>query len=256
MKRILLIIIFTVTALGVYATWGLPSHDQTVILTVPTPTILPKSHKTIMVGNETMGYDTIVAQPSQVSLISNFSEKKTSSELIVDNSCKAGINGGFYDTAYRPLGLFITDFQAVGRAINSTLFNGYIGIGANNDAFIGDELLDVGNRIALQTGPLLITNGQPRTLAIKNDEHARRMIAAITSSGELALISLYQPESVFDGPLLTDVPQFVAALAKQEALNITNAINLDGGSASAFYGDSLTLSELTSVGSFFCIKSL
>ena len=38
--------------------------------------------------------------------------------------------------------------------------------------------------------------------------------------------------------------------------DLNMVVLIDGGSASAFYGDGVTLSELTSIGSFFCVNSL
>lgn len=221
-------------------------QQQEIIL--PTPTTFEEKSKD--------GYAIIKTEPDRVTLIPNFSEKKLSREILESNNCSAGINGGFYDTQNQPLGLFVSNFQTAHKAIENALLNGFIGIGANNGTFIGHELLDMHNRIALQTGPLLIANGKPLPLAIKNDEHARRMVAAIDADSTMMFLSLYNSDSVFDGPLLRDVPTMLTEINQKELLNIVNAINLDGGSASAFYNGSTELSELTPIGSFFCIKEL
>lgn len=174
--------------------------------------------------------------------------------MIKENNCTSGINGGFYDTENRPLGLFVNNFQTLRDPIKSKLLNGYLGIGATDSVFMGDELLDTHNRVVLQTGPLLMVNGQPVVLAITNDEPARRMVAAVDRDNYIVFMALYEPTSVFDGPLLEDLPTLVAAVDKEESLNVIDAVNLDGGSASAFYGPERTLRELTPVGSFFCVK--
>lgn len=219
-----------------------------IISQTPTPTVFKEK------SNDS--YTIIKTKPDRVTLIPNFSDKKISNELMQENNCTSGVNGGFYDTANQPLGLFISNFQTVHAPVESALLNGYIVIDANNGVFIGRDLPDMQNRIALQTGPLLIINGQPLTLAIKNDEPARRMIAAVNTDGSIIFIVLYKTDAVFDGPMLGDVPSALTAINTKEMLNITDAINLDGGSASAFYSDRRKFSELTPVGSFFCIKEL
>lgn len=253
MKRIFLIIIFVVIAIGAYQAWNLPSYEPTQqeILPPVSPTSAP--NKKITVKGQTINYAIIITQPSNVSLIANFSAKKTSDELIGDTACIAGINGGFYDTSNRPLGLFSINGMTLRDKSSSMLINGFFGVTNEDSPFITPIPRD-DVRFILQTGPLLISQGIPYKLAIRKDEHTRRMIAAITTGDAILFIALYQSDAVFDGPLLADVPEFISEINKKELLNITEAINLDGGSASAFYNGETTLSELTSIGSLFCVK--
>ena len=218
----------------------------------PTP---PPPAKTVTVDNQTIGYAVFVVRAGQVSLIPNFTESKASGQLMSEHSCRAGVNGGFYDAAGRPLGLFESDGIGLRGISASTLINGFFGVSRADVPFINTGLPQASFRFVLQTGPLLVADGAAVRLTIRADEHARRMIAATTTDNTMVFIALYQPESVFDGPLLGHVPEFVLAIGQKESLAITNAINLDGGSASAFYTEQTTLSELTPVGSFFCVKS-
>jgi len=156
------------------------------------------------------------------------------------------INGGFYDTANKPLGLFRIGETVLAKQIQSNLLNG----------FLSDDGITVAvptGRFVLQSGPLLIQRGNPLPLKIQNDEHARRMVAAKTGEGFLFL-TVYKEDSVFEGPLLADLPKVIQKINTKENLGIVDAINLDGGSASAFKNAETTLSELTPVGSLFCIK--
>ena len=80
------------------------------------------------------------------------------------------------------------------------------------------------------------------------------MAAAKTMDNELLFLTVYSGDSVFDGPLLADLPLVIEKISDEEKLDIAEAINLDGGSASSFYQGETTISELTPVGSLFCIK--
>ncbi len=91
-------------------------------------------------------------------------------------------------------------------------------------------------------------------LVIQHDEPARRTIAAKTRDNTYVFLTVYDENSVFGGPLLSDLPSAVEEISNREEFRIADAINLDGGSASAFYNGDANLSELTSVGSIFCIK--
>lgn len=256
MKRFFLITVLFLIAGATYVLWPTSTGSISPVTNTPeiiSPAPLPLA-KTITVNGQTMAYAFTIPHPSRVTLLPNFSKPKTSQEIIKENNCTSGINGGFYDTENRPLGLFVNNFQTLRDPIKSKLLNGYLGIGATNNVFMGDELLDTHNRVVLQTGPLLMVNGQPVVLAITNDEPARRMVAAVDRDNYIVFMALYEPASVFDGPLLEELPMFVAAVDREESLNVIDAVNLDGGSASAFYSPETTLSELTPIGSFFCVK--
>jgi len=200
-----------------------------------------------------MGYAFVSVDPKNLTLIPNFDEKKTSSELMQEHSCVSGVNGGFYDANNRPLGLFMSDGVTLREKSENALINGFVGVTNQNMTFISNEI-GPDMRFIMQTGPFLLSNGLPHTLAIKNDEHARRLIVAQSTDGDFIFIALYDPDNTFNGPLLGDLPLFISEINRIELLNITEAINLDGGSASAFYNGDTTLSELTSIGSFFCVQ--
>lgn len=256
MKRILVVIIILCigAATGVFVirsthplTENVPSHPASS----PTSTVLPL--KTITINNQTYAYDIIKTKGKSVFLIPNFNEKMSAQSIIDKYQCVHAVNGGFYDTGNNPLGFFVSD-SYTHKQITSALLNGFFIISRDNIPYIYNSLDTNNVRIGLQSGPLLILDSHILPLRIQNDEHARRIVAAVTSDNSIVFIVFYSSELSFDGPVLAELPQYVNALSVKESLGFTNAINLDGGSASAFYSDSLKLSELTSVGSLFCIK--
>jgi uncharacterized protein YigE (DUF2233 family) len=220
------------------------------------PTQVTKSEKTISFANETYAYSYIrVASTSDISLIPNFEYKTDIKTLAQSNGCATAINGGFYDSSGKPLGYFFTDNRTFGQQIPSLLVNGYFWVDAAGVAGISTKLPEnIFYRFALQSGPLLIVNNKILPLAINNDEHARRMVVGITSDNQLIFLSVYSGDSVYLGPLLSDLPSAVSFISSKENLGLADALNLDGGSASAFYNADTSLSELTPVGSIFCIK--
>lgn len=249
MKRVYLVLFAAgviVIAWVVFQFMSINLHPtETVTIAQPSPTPL----------NEPYTYSLIrVSSTSAITLIPNFSEKIDTRSLVDANGCSAAINGGFYDTAGKPLGFFFTNNRILGKQIQSALLNGYFWADATGTALISTDLpSNISYRFALQTGPMLLFNGQTMPLAIQNDEPARRMVAAKTRDNTYVFLTVYDENSVYGGPLLSDLPSAVEEISNQEKLRIADAINLDGGSASAFYNGDIMLSELTPVGSMFCI---
>ncbi len=213
------------------------------------------SPKTILFHNQLYAYSTFQTDASHVSLIPNYSDRKDSAAIMSASNCDQAINGGFYDASNKPLGLLEIEGNVIQPKIISSLVNGFFSISRENVVSIGEQVPDSDMRIALQTGPILIAEEKPLELNILNDEYARRMVAAVTSDQKILFITIYKDDSTFYGPLLSQVPQILAAIAKIELLPIVYAINLDGGSASVFNNKTVKLGELTPIGSLFCVSA-
>lgn len=234
----------------------LTQNPRVTVETVPTPTESPKEEVTLVatvtVNGKQYAYSYfIVGKPENLTLLSNFTKPKDAQTLQSDYGCTSVINGGFYDKSNKPLGYFQSGDKVLGQRLESALFNGFVWA-ASGSAVISTELPRNTFDFALQTGPMLLFNGEMLSLAINNDSSARRMVAA--KNDELIFLTVYDRDSVFDGPLLEDLPEIIKAISEKERLDISEAINLDGGSASVFYNEETSLSELTPVGSIFCLK--
>ncbi|MCX6724478.1 MAG: hypothetical protein NTV20_00040, partial [Candidatus Shapirobacteria bacterium] len=57
------------------------------------------------------------------------------------------------------------------------------------------------------------------------------------------------------GPLLADLPQIVGEIGETLGEDFKTALNLDGGTASAFLSQKKTIKEYTLIGSFFCLPN-
>ena len=168
--------------------------------------------------------------------------------------CQLLVNGGFYTENNEPTGLFITDGETVEAFRSNTLFNGILSVNEFDTPRITRTVPSGVSRIAVQTGPVVFENGSPVNLSLVRDERSRRTVAMATGFNELVFAIFYEEKSVYKGPLLTDLPELVEAFGKATGLIIADAINLDGGSASTFISQNGKLTEISSVGSFFCLK--
>lgn len=204
----------------------------------------------ITYNQQTYQYAAIeINDTSSLKLIPNFSEQKSSNILFADYQCKTLVNGGFYDPNNQPIGLFISNFKTISNYRQNQLLNGIITL-HNSQAAITPLPPSEPVEYALQTGPLFIQDREPIQLSIKDDKPRRRIIAALTNNNSLYFIAIVGQDSLFTGPLLTDVPQILTRINP----SIVSAINLDGGSASTFLTKDLHIKELSYIGSFFCIK--
>lgn len=193
--------------------------------------------------------------PDKIYLYPNFENKFSSDKLFNENICKYLINGGFYTHDDKPLGLFISQGMTFKDYIQNDLIPAIFYITANGKVEITGSTTDNKNiRVALQTGPYIISYEKPVKLTIREDEQARRMFLGITKSNEIIFGTVYDTESPLLGPYLTDFPELISQLNIEKGLNISTALNLDGGKASAFLTPQKELNEMTYIGSFFCIK--
>lgn len=220
------------------------------ILNTPLPTS-PKKTSTVTWNDITYAYEYFeVNNISKLTLIANFTQKKTSERLMQENNCKYAVNGGFYDSNNRPLGLF-ANATVKTPSIENALVNGYISVTTKPTVSFDIQQNPV---LAVQTGPMLMMDENKLKLAIKNDEYARRMIAGISSKGTLLFMTIFIPETKVQGPKLAELPDVIGQINKTLQNPLVSAINLDGGNASMFKNNTIYITEVSAVGSLFCVE--
>lgn len=140
-----------------------------------------------------------------------------------------GVNGGYFDTEFKPLGLRVADnttFSPVRRArlITGILLQSERGI----DVVRVGEFSHTKKLIAaVQSGPFLV-EGNKRIRGLNDSQLARRTFAGLTTSDQAFLgfcsdVSLVQLANILaTAPIVADS-------------KIRRAMNLDGGSSSAFW---------------------
>ncbi len=195
-----------------------------------------------------------IADINKLTLLPNFTDQLSSQNLIKNNNCQRGISAGFYDTQNKPLGLFIAEEETMGKEINSNFINTILFVTTSQKPGISIERPEDHLRLAVQSGPLLLQNNQPLFLKIIDDKMARRIAAGLTNDQELIFLAIYDKDSPLLGPYLADMPQIMKLVSEKIGIPLENALNLDGGTASAFHGQNINLSEFVSVGALFCVK--
>lgn len=161
--------------------------------------------------------------------------------LSLHNNFIIGINGGFYQPDFTPVGLFTAQGKKIKSLIHSSLLKGCVII--NNDKKIELET-DLSSckkaTNAMQTGPLLIQNGKINRSSLdalkeKSDSMKdffgphKRTLLALTNDNQIIIITT--------SPLtLIDLAHFLQNYP--DAFGITQiktAVNLDGGSSTGMY---------------------
>jgi uncharacterized protein YigE (DUF2233 family) len=149
--------------------------------------------------------------------------------VMSSHSFLAGVNGGYFDPDYQPVGLLISDGHVIARFRQARLLSGILSVANGSVGLQRVSEFSMKRKIseALQCGPFLVDHA--RTVAgLDESQSARRTFIAIGSGNEVALgycssISLAQLSRVLTAGKIT------------ADFRIERAFNLDGGSSSAFW---------------------
>ncbi len=194
----------------------------------------------------------IVRDIKKINFYSNLQDKLASNEIINKHLCSYLVSGGYYTKEDNPIGLFIENGEIKNQAINNNLINGYFYI--NNGKAQISSAPPTSAQIALQAGPLLMKDNQFLPIVGANDNHDRRVLVSILENGNIAFLVMYDKKSPLSGPALSEVANVLETLQKNSSIDVKDVLNLDGGSASAFITDQIKLTELSRIGSYFCIN--
>jgi hypothetical protein len=189
-----------------------------------------------------------------LTLIPNFENVSFSAQIVKQNNCTFGINGGFYKKEGGPLGLFQIGTNKLGIQIQSSTFNGFLSSSpALSISSTPIYPTATSSDFILQTGPLIFLSNTVQPNFIEED-FARRHLIAKATGGNYYLFSIFEKNNVLLGPRLKDLKDIFLT---PEFMNISNfelVLNLDGGSASAYYDKNLQIEEFKPIGSFLCGK--
>jgi exopolysaccharide biosynthesis protein len=140
-----------------------------------------------------------------------------------------GVNGGYFDTAFKPIGLRVADgttFSPLRRArlITGILLQSDRGIGAVRVSELSRTKKIIA---AVQSGPFLV-EGNKRIRGLNNSQLARRTFAG-TATNDHAFLGVCSDIS------LAELANMLATAPIVADSKIRRALNLDGGSSSAFW---------------------
>lgn len=156
-------------------------------------------------------------------------EGESLSAMMKREKCLCGVNGGYFDTEFKPIGLRVIDGRSFSPLRRARLITGIL---LQSDR--GIEVIRVGEFshtkkivAAIQSGPFLVEGGK-RIGGLNNSHLARRTFAG-TASTDRALLGVCSDIS------LAELANILAMAPLAADYKIRRAINLDGGSSSAFW---------------------
>ena len=166
-------------------------------------------------------------------------------------NCLAGVNGGYFDSDDRPVGLLISDGKIVAPLRKARLLSGVMVAwdGRIQLLRIAEYSAKRTATAALQCGPFLVDRGR-RVSGLNNTRPARRTFI-VTSGFDRAAIGLCSDAT------LAELGKILATPGIAPDLKVQRALNLDGGSSSAFWfageGGVFSASEQKTVRDFVAV---
>jgi hypothetical protein len=149
-------------------------------------------------------------------------------EVMLRERCLAGVNGGYFDPDYRPIGLLVADGRTIVPLQRARLLTGVLSELAGKVQIwrVGEFSRQQRADAAIECGPMIVDFGKP-VRGLELARPARRSFAAVAANDHAALgfcsdITLANFATILVLPLATD-------------FKIQRALNLDGGSSSAFW---------------------
>jgi uncharacterized protein YigE (DUF2233 family) len=143
--------------------------------------------------------------------------------------CLAGVNGGYFDPENKPVGLLISDGNVIAPLRKARLLSGVMIVSNSRVQLLRfAEYSSRRNAIAaLQCGPFLVDRGQP--IAGLDDTRSARRAFIVTGGSDRAAIGFCSDVT------LAELGKILATPGVAPDLKVQRALNLDGGSSSAFW---------------------
>jgi len=150
-------------------------------------------------------------------------------EVMTRGKCLAGVNGGYFSPDFAPIGLLLIDGKVVAPLQRARLITGVLSASTHGVQIARVREFSQQRKVnaAVQCGPFLVDLGQ-RTRGLDNSRSARRTFAAMDSSDRAAL-------GFCSEITLLELAKILATEQLAEDFKILRALNLDGGSSSAFW---------------------
>jgi hypothetical protein len=163
----------------------------------------------------------------------------------------AAVNGGYFDPEYNPIGLLIVDGKVIAPLQKARLLSGVLGATGKKIQIsrVAEFSLNQKLEAAVESGPMIVDQGKS-VRGLESSKSARRTFAAITSGDKAAL-------GFCSDVTLADLSNILAVVTIPE-FKIQRALNLDGGSSSAFWfkragGSAFSIAERKPVRDFVAV---
>jgi uncharacterized protein YigE (DUF2233 family) len=142
----------------------------------------------------------------------------------------AGVNGGYFDPQNAPVGLLISDGKLIAPFRKARLLSGVLVATKGRVELLRAAEYSSSRKnatAALQCGPFLVDGGAA-VAGLNNTKPARRTFVLTTASGRAAI-------GFSSSVTLAQMGEILATARLAPDLKIQRALNLDGGSSSAFW---------------------
>jgi exopolysaccharide biosynthesis protein len=149
-------------------------------------------------------------------------------DVMAHGNFLAAVNGGYFDPEYNPIGLLIVDGKIIAPLQKARLLSGVLGATAKKIQIsrVAEFSLNQKLEAAVESGPMIVDQAKA-VRGLESSKIARRTFAAITSGDKAAL-------GFCSDVTLADLSNILAVVTIPE-FKIQRALNLDGGSSSAFW---------------------
>lgn len=143
--------------------------------------------------------------------------------------CLAGVNGGYFDPENKPVGLVISGGKLIAPLRKARLLSGVLVASAGRVQLLRTAEYSPKRPAneALQCGPFLVDRGQP--VPGLNDTRSARRTFVVTGGADRAAIGFCS------GVTLAQLAKILVTPGVTLELKVQRALNLDGGSSSAFW---------------------
>jgi hypothetical protein len=154
---------------------------------------------------------------------------ETLSDTMPREKCAAGVNGGFFKPDFTPVGLLISDGKLVAPLAPARLMTGILRASTHEvqiqrlREFSRQEKANA----AVQSGPFLVDHYEP--IPGLDDSHVARRTFVATGTNDRAALGTCSRVS------LAELAAILTTTRLADDLKIQRALNLDGGSSSAFW---------------------
>lgn len=187
-------------------------------------------------------------------IIDNQNQASDLAETIRRVNLAAGVNGGYFDPNFAPIGLRIIDGKTTSPLVRARLITGVVLASPRGIQIVRTSKFSRKQSVtaALQCGPFLVEDG--RGLRGLDDSRPARRTFVMTASGDRAGVGACSNIS------LAQMADLLATIHIADDFKIQQALNLDGGSSTAFWfarekGAAFSISEQKSVRDFVAVEA-
>ncbi len=178
-------------------------------------------------------------------------QRQDLAEVMEKEGCVAGVNGGYFDPEYAPVGLLVADGRPVAALRKARLLSGVVRVVNGRVQLLRTSEFSAMPKTtaARQCGPFLVDKQKP--VAGLDDTRSARRTFVLTGAADRVAIGLCSSITLAQLAAILSTPGLAPDLKVQRALN------LDGGSSSAFWfrgrGDAFSISEWKPVRDFLTV---